>query len=256
MRLITLNTWGGTTFEPLMEFIRREAQGTDIFCFQEIFHTESDKVIIGRSAHANLHTELSAILTDHVPYFATSQDGLEPGGTPAEYHLQFGLAMFVRKGIEVLTSGDTFVHRELNACIDNDLRTQGRNAQHLELRHAGNDYAVINFHGLWNGQGKSDTEDRLEQSRRLRACVDGLSGKKILCGDFNLLPDTESLRIAGEGMRDLITEYGVTSTRSSLYEKPIKLADYIFVSPDVTVDDFNVLPDEVSDHLALALTFE
>jgi endonuclease/exonuclease/phosphatase family metal-dependent hydrolase len=58
------------------------------------------------------------------------------------------------------------------------------------------------------------------------------------------------------GMRNLITEYGVTSTRTSLYTKTEeRFADYIFVSKDIEVKDFKVLPDVVSDHAALLLEF-
>ena len=56
-------------------------------------------------------------------------------------------------------------------------------------------------------------------------------------------------------MRNLIAEFGITSTRSSLYTKPLRFADYMFVSNGIEVKDFKVLPDEVSDHLALYLEF-
>lgn len=73
-------------------------------------------------------------------------------------------------------------------------------------------------------------------------------------GDFNLLPESESLKKFEEfGLRNLIKEYGITSTRSSLYQKEEKYADYAFVSKDIEVQEFAVLPDEVSDHLPLSL---
>jgi endonuclease/exonuclease/phosphatase family metal-dependent hydrolase len=78
---------------------------------------------------------------------------------------------------------------------------------------------------------------------------------RILCGDFNLLPNTDSLTILEQGMRNLIKEYPVTSTRSRFYEKPDKFADYILVSPEVVVEDFQVLDEAVSDHLPLLLEF-
>ncbi len=56
------------------------------------------------------------------------------------------------------------------------------------------------------------------------------------------------------GLENLITKYGVTSTRTSLYTRSDeKFADYIFVSKGVDVKDFKVMPDEVSDHAALYL---
>jgi endonuclease/exonuclease/phosphatase family metal-dependent hydrolase len=58
------------------------------------------------------------------------------------------------------------------------------------------------------------------------------------------------------GCIDLIKKYGITSTRTSLYLKPIKFADYVFVSKGIDVIDFKVLPDEVSDHAPLLLDFK
>ena len=57
-------------------------------------------------------------------------------------------------------------------------------------------------------------------------------------------------------MRNLIRENNITSTRTELYEKELRMADYIFVSPEVTVKDFKVLPDVVSDHSPLYMEFE
>ncbi len=56
--------------------------------------------------------------------------------------------------------------------------------------------------------------------------------------------------------RNLIKEYSVQSTRSSYYKKELRFADYMFVSPEVNITDFKVLPDEVSDHLAMYLDFK
>lgn len=112
---------------------------------------------------------------------------------------------------------------------------------------------IANVHGLWNGKGKSDTEGRLEQGRRIHDFIERHPEQIIIVGDFNLDPDTKSLAITEAGMRNLIKEYGITSTRTSLYTKEGKFADYALVSPGVNVLDFKVLPDEVSDHAALYL---
>jgi endonuclease/exonuclease/phosphatase family metal-dependent hydrolase len=55
------------------------------------------------------------------------------------------------------------------------------------------------------------------------------------------------------GCRDLIKEYGITSTRTSLYPKPNKFADYVFVSKGIEIVDFKILSDEISDHTPLEL---
>ncbi len=78
---------------------------------------------------------------------------------------------------------------------------------------------------------------------------------QVLCGDFNLTPDTKSIEILEEGMVNHIKHNNITNTRSSFYEKEIRFADYILTSPDIHVGEFAVLPDEVSDHLALQMQF-
>jgi len=45
----------------------------------------------------------------------------------------------------------------------------------------------------------------------------------------------------------------VSSTRTSFYTKPEKHADYAFVTKGISVTDFKVLPDEVSDHAPLLI---
>jgi hypothetical protein len=49
-----------------------------------------------------------------------------------------------------------------------------------------------------------------------------------------------------EGLRNLIAEHAVTSTRTSLYPRVERFADYVFVSAGVDVFEFGALPDEVS----------
>lgn len=78
-------------------------------------------------------------------------------------------------------------------------------------------------------------------------------GEKILLGDFNLNPDTQSFSLLANGMRNLIQEYGITSTRSSHYTKDNKLADYTLVTPGINVAQFTVPTLEVSDHLPMIL---
>lgn len=243
MKLITLNTWGGVIHKPLLEFLARN-KSVDIFCFQEVYHNARAEVLEDRwrGDALNLHSDIADILVDHVGYFRPSHRG------------DYGLSTFVKKDITVSKEGDIKIHEMLDYAGGDC--NHPRNMQHVELVGMGNKITIANAHGLWNGRGKTDTQERLEQSRKIKEFMDSVMGKKILCGDFNLLPNTESLKMLEIGMRNLVHEYGVRSTRTSLYTKPEKFADYIFASPDVKVVDFKVLPDEVSDHSPLLVEFE
>lgn len=152
----------------------------------------------------------------------------------------------------MINEGDVFVYKERGHMPSGDLGNHARNIQYATTIADGGPVTVINFHGLWNGNGKTDTKDRLRQSRNILEFAKHIENPLILCGDFNLLPDTESIRILERaGLRNLISEFGVTSTRTSFYSKPQKFADYVFISKDIQLKDFKVLPGEVSDHSPL-----
>ncbi|MBP7741337.1 MAG: endonuclease/exonuclease/phosphatase family protein [Candidatus Pacebacteria bacterium] len=243
MKIVSLNTWAGVVYEPLLKFFDTY-RDVDIFCLQEIYSKAEGK----EEPHPELAMRLDLFerieerLQDtHVGYFRPAH---------ADY---YGQALFVKKDIVVEEEGDIFIYE------NNEPEARGkhsRNLQYIRITVNGKPTVVANLHGLWNGMGKSDTPDRILQSENIRAFVRGRSEQVIVLGDFNLNPNTKSLSIAGEGMRNLIEEYGITSTRTSFYERENRFADYAFVSPDVEVVDFKVLPEEVSDHAALYLEIE
>jgi endonuclease/exonuclease/phosphatase family metal-dependent hydrolase len=245
MKLLSLNTWGGQLNRDFDEFIKKQAGSIDIFCFQEVFDKAHDTRPGLGPVHPDLYKELQVLLPSYIHYHAPSQDNDE------------GLAIFVKKALKVDKSGDIFVHRWFNAMVGDDGATMGRNIQYIEFRHDGATYTVVNFHGLWNGLGKIDTPERFEQSKNVKKFLDSAKGYKILCGDFNLMPNTESIAIIEKGMRNLIKDYDIKTTRSRHYKTTgEKFADYIIVSPGLKVIDFQVLKDPISDHLPMLLEFE
>ncbi len=251
MKIITLNTWGGRAGKKgLLNFFKRHAD-IDVFCLQEVWSAPYDhlegaemggKVTSNKDVMPYGMQEISAALPDHQAYFRP-------------HHLDnYGLLMLVKKNLKVLEEGELFVHKHKEYVPEGDVGNHARNIQYVTIETESEPVIVINFHGLWAGKGigKIDTSDRLEQSEKIAKFISSRSGKIIFCGDFNLLPDTESLTIIEHaGMRNLIKEYNITSTRTSHYKKPEKYADYILVSNDIDVKEFKVLPDEVSDHVPL-----
>lgn len=238
MQLITLNIWGGRVKEPLAEFFKKY-NDVDIFLFQEIFESDKRKEEDG--------IDVCKALSKHVSYFA-----------PAESN-GFGLGAFVSNSLKVEETGDVFVHKHKDAMVGNDWTTIGKNLQYLTLTGSdGNLYTFFNLHGLWELAGKSDSDARIKQSNEIIKFIKKFKGNVILCGDFNLRPDTQSITMIEKelGLKNLITQYDIKNTRTSLYTRSEeKFADYIFVSPGVTIKDFKVLPEVVSDHAALFLEF-
>jgi endonuclease/exonuclease/phosphatase family metal-dependent hydrolase len=243
MKIITLNTWGGRVTKELLDFLEKN-RDTDVFCFQEIYHQATHVHVSqgGLDPDLTLFDDIEKQLPDHVGYFRP------------HYLETYGLAVFIRKGLELLAEEESFVHHFKGFIPGEKVGNHARNVQRVTLQYQGEELHIFNFHGLWNGGGKGDSDPRLSQSKKVVEYLRSFSGSKILCGDFNLEPETESLKlIESMPMRNLVKEYGVTSTRTSFYTKEIRFADYILVNEGVEVKDFKVLPNEVSDHSPLLL---
>lgn len=242
MKLITLNIWGGHVRDPLHQFVSKH-QNVDIFCFQEVYHDAKEMITIeNRKVSLNIFSEIQALLPNHIGYFKPAVDGI------------YGLSMFIKKQIHVLDEGQSIIYD--NPAYSGRGPSHSRILQWTKCNIDGNPYTIMNVHGLWNGQGKTDSPERILQSEKIKQFMNSVNDRKILCGDFNLKPDTQSLKIISEGMHNLIDTYNITSTRTSYYPKEEKFADYIFTSPDIEVKEFLVLQDEVSDHAPLLVDFE
>ena len=252
MKLISLNIWGGRGGrEDLLDFFEKYKKDIDFFCLQEVWHEGPD--LSGKLAGGSLmggemrnaFKEIGNILPWHDGYFKP------------HFREWYGLATFLKKDMTILEEGNVFVykHKEYDPDGD-DIGNHARNIQYATIQFPDGPKTVINFHGLWNGQGKGDSEERLVQSDRIIQFIKGLSNPFLIAGDFNLSPATESLkRLEDFGLRNLVKEYGITSTRTSHYTKPEKFADYILVREGMKIHEFKILPDEVSDHFSMYLDF-
>lgn len=253
MRLVSLNTWCGRTLHPLMRFFRKWKNDTDIFCLQEVSNCDQETV---DHRHPDEHVcgplfaKIGRELDGFEGWFATFDDDPD----------RMSLAMFVRRGLTVVDARDFLIHTPTQPHETGSRIFSPRKLQHVMVQAGDRKVCIANIHGLWNGGPKTDAPERIAQSERIRAFMVKCHEPLVLCGDFNLLPDTESLRMVERGMRNLVREYGVNSTRTVLYREYSdpnvpKFADYVLASPKVGINEFRVLPDLCSDHAALYVDF-
>lgn len=244
MKIISLNTWGGRVLQ-INDFIRSHAADTDVFCFQEVHANKTKEADSTVGERPEFFEELQKLLPDFIGIFA-------------EQISDTGLAVFVRNTLEiestdsisVLSAGD-LSHLQM----DNGVRYYPRIVQTVGFKHP--KVTILNFHGV-PGNEKKDSPEREKQMSRLHEILSRQNGEKILVGDFNLRPDTKAIRGLEETMNNLVMKQGFKTTRTKLYDKKetMPFADYTFVSPGIKVKNFEVLPDEVSDHSPMSLDFE
>lgn len=280
MKILCLNMWGGKMRKELLAYLRRQSKTVDVFCFQEVLNTDSTEYA------SVLLNEFEELFPDFQITFVTIQEGHDIfSGQPAEYPFSWGLAILVKKGIS-FTSGSYFIHRKKNALFENvPLKMRkGRSiydpifvrarkkyftpeifqespeaAQYVIFKKGKNEYTVCNLHGLWYPGTKVDTPQRIAQSKKILKGLSELPGKKILCGDFNLFPETKSICLFEKsGLRNLIKEFHIKDTRGPVdhkihFDSLQMFADYMFVSPNVKVKSFKVPQVSISDHLPLIL---
>ncbi|AHG45189.1 metal-dependent hydrolase [Rhizobium leguminosarum bv. trifolii CB782] len=264
MRIISLNAWGGRLHEALIDYVRQA--DADVLCLQEVLRAPGADGgwSIYRDAglelpqRANLFAEISAALPGHDGFFCPTSRGELFNGDSA-IAAEFGLATFVRKSHSVIAQGLDFVHGGFSADGWGE-HPRPRNAHCIRVfsHEQASAVTIAHMHGLRDPAGKDDTAARQEQAAALVKLVERIwPGNEglVVCGDFNVLPDSATFAILTRlGLCELVTGNGLVDTRTSYYLKPGRFADYMLVTPGVSVAKFEVVETpEVSDHRALLL---
>lgn len=258
MKLLSLNIWGGKIFSSLIDYLKEQQDKIDIFCLQEVLSVDG-RVTRNPNFKVNLWQELISFFPNFNHFFDSTFSGVTPEGKRAK-HLKAGLGIFIKKSISIKSHGEIFLYRNKLSIVNYKLTNMPVNLQFVNIKINNKPVLIFNFKGIWYPGDKLDTPLRLKQSQKLLQFLKKYKSPKILCGDFNLLPNTKSIAIIEGQMQNLIKDYHIKTTRSTLNHykgsHKQKFADYMFVSKEVKVIDFKVPDIAVSDHLPLILEFE
>jgi endonuclease/exonuclease/phosphatase family metal-dependent hydrolase len=261
MRVVSLNAWCGGMLGPLTTWL--PGCGADVLCVQEVTwtpgydgwvtYTDPDRTSRQR---ASLFTDLRRALPEYQAHFFTYDTGPVSCEDGVLRRQHFGIATLVASHLPIIGGETSFVH---GTFADHDAwpaENRGRAAHAVRVVDGKAGCVTIgHFHGVRMAAGKQDTPDRRRQAERLVALLDRVrhpGDVVVLAGDFNVLPHSETFEILGRaGLSDLV---GQTGTRTSVYPKPGRHADYLLVSDRAVVASFEVLlTPEVSDHRPLVL---
>ncbi len=257
MKLICLNLWGGTLLDETLKFLEKQRAGTDIFCFQESYSSPKE-TRTPSNYQSNLLQKIEEILPEFNFHFSP-QFHSRDFHFALDYPIYQGITIFWKKSLKHIEMGQIFIYGRENKFLEIPGKNQiipPRNMQFVEF----DKFIVANLHGYWAPLPKFDTPQRIKQSEIILDFFKKYNKPKILSGDFNLGINTRSILMLEEaGFTNLVRESNAPTTRSSLYDitwrKNDKFADYIFTQ-NIKVKEFEVMNDEVSDHLPLELKFE
>ncbi len=170
-----------------------------------------------------------------------------------------GNEIFTRFKINEATNEFYYGHYSYDSDRTNFYRDDhSRAVQVIELNINDKKLQIINVHGTYS-KDKQDTKRSIKQCNYILNVAKRKKIPTIIAGDFNLFPDTESINILNKQFRNLINEYGITSTRPSFddgMDRGDNIVDYIFISDDIKVNNFNIINTQISDHFPLFLDFD
>lgn len=241
MKILQLNIWGGRLGLRIKEVINREKP--DVVCLQEAIMVDGGSGFV--------FDELSEIQRDagfeHC-YFSACF-----GWKLMKREAQSGLATMSK--LPFLHTDNAFTRLEYVTdfdIIDTDYNV--RSLQHVTVKYGDKEIHVLNHHGHHVPHHKDGDEETLRQCQLIVDYMEKINGPIVLCGDFNLKPESESLQLINAKLINHAKERGVLTTRTPLTHKT-EVCDYIFTSPEIEVKDFQVLDDIASDHKALLIEF-
>ena len=281
LKICFLNTQACSQRDALVSFLKSEhCTDVDIFAFTEVINASG--VEPGDVHQAGDWTQQlagrqileGAVLAAHHPHrwrniYSANNVWTPFQSEPAGKEIndaKFGNFLCLNSLLTIVDYGDRIVIRE----NENEYRCQ--KLQYAVISHDTGTYLIVSYHGMWIRRNtKGDAPEQYEQSENLLRIVRELINeyavdKVIFGGDLNLGLNTEALRtietsepVPGRGtFRNLIREFKIENTRTELYRHHglpgYEHADYVFVSLQVTVDDFQVPDMPISDHRPLILT--
>lgn len=243
MKILQLNIWGGRLGRTLHELLKRE--DADILCLQEIISIKKGESFFFEDLE-EIQKRANYPYVYHTPSF--------------EFNLMrrratAGNAILSRIPFTESNSLYTYLQKvEDFDFLENTDYNTGRSLQHVAVESEGGLVHILNHHGHHIHSHKNGDDETLRQCGMIADYVKGLKGSVVLCGDFNLIPTSESIELINKVLVNHVKDRGIITTRTPLTHKT-EACDYIFTSTDLEIKNFQVLDDIASDHKALTVEF-
>ena len=242
VKIIQANIWGGKLGQQIIDFLKTEAP--DFVCMQEVNALE------GRSGYKFFAT------LDEIKSGAGFSDMFMSPTYSARYmerEISYGNAILSQVPFD--STETIFTHREYIRSFD--VERDGGNIRNLQIARVtaeGKPLTILNHHGFHVVGSKEGNDETMRQMGIIADKIKALSGPVILCGDFNLTPNSKSLAPINKELTNLSKNNGLKCTYNQL-SKVREVCDYIFVNDGIKVRSFKMSDELISDHKALVMEF-
>lgn len=254
LKILQLNAYACTYWDNLSIYLSENE--FDILMLQEIVGGNTRLGNI--NAKENSYQKISLLLGND--YLGRLYKTETLTSSPASFD---GVATFVKKDIKILEEKN-IIQKEAVFPFDSertDFENVGRGALGLKVQKENKNFWLLNTHLAW-GPNSGDSEEKLNQATILYNFLAKLNDPFIFSGDLNANPDTKTIKLFDKISKNLIRDYNIQNTLNPHLHKaphlfPKGLAvDYIFVSKDFKVKSFEVIDNDISDHLGLQTVVE
>lgn len=264
MKLLTLNiALFEANNERLVRFLKSEKP--DIACFQETTRSLDDGVLekyISINAVDRATQDLKFNFFGPNDVFGVIE--LENFHGQKNFHFDPGgkleLGNYTKSRYPIIRAKSIFLEGHFSYETDQSSWPDDdyRSVVVVEINIGKRKLRVLNYHGIWT-RGKEGNEKTLAACEKINQLASEPADGVIICGDFNLFPDTPSMKVFDKNFVSLVNRYEVNSTRPSSNElngKKRNVVDYVLVGKNIKVNGFKAVETDVSDHLPLILDFE
>lgn len=240
MKILQLNVWMGKVEGNLERFLQDNS--FDIICMQEVMHSDTCKEHLSR-----LCVDTSRLVkASGMPYMFFS-----PNWRSKLADGNFELGNLILSRIPFTETTSEFVNGKF---IDNMVLTNtvGNNLN-IQIAKLENGLTVVNHHGFWRPSPIGD-KGTVKAFKKAASIVKKVKGPLVMCGDLNVIHDSPAMR-SFDFLTDLTYENHIDNTLSGIKYNGKVACDHILVNDKISVSDFKIRPEIISDHLALESTF-
>ena len=242
MKIMTLNVWQGRLERVLLKHL--ETLDIDFACMQEAVDYEGTPAGLA-SSYKKIGNSLRLDYQFFSPLTAMKLGSKD---------ITFGNVIYASRPFS--ETGTIFTRGEYKDNFDFDVDDYNVRAfQHALVEIGDKKLHILNYHGHHIDAHKLGDEETMRQVQQIADYIKTLDGGVVLCGDFNLSPESESVKHLDILLSNLPVDYSLKTTRSRLTYKN-EVCDYIFVNKHVDVKGFSMDETIISDHNALILDFD